>query len=74
MTPEERFETIETILYKLADAQQRSQERHQALAETVQMLTAGVQQDATSIAALARNAQILQDSIKALETVAAARR
>ena len=34
------------------------------------MLSADVQQDAENIRALARNSQILHDSIKALETVA----
>ena len=68
----DRLEAIESILHQLATAQQRSQERHEALAETVQLLTADVQQDAANIRALARNAQTLHDSIKALETIAAA--
>ena len=66
-----RLEAIESILHKLATAQQRSQERHEALAETVQLLTADVQQDAENIRTLARNSQILHDSIKTLETIAA---
>ena len=72
-TPNPRLEAVEMILQQLAAAQQRSQERHEALAETVQRLTADVQQDAANIRALARNSQILHDSIKALETIAAAR-
>jgi hypothetical protein len=63
MTPEERFERIESIL-------DRTQERHQALAETVELLTREVQQDAENIRALARNSQILHDSIKSLEVLA----
>jgi septal ring factor EnvC (AmiA/AmiB activator) len=68
----ERIAAIEELLHKLAAAQQRSQERHEALTETVQLLTSDVQQDAENIRALARNAQILHDSIKALENIAAA--
>jgi hypothetical protein len=70
-TPD-RLEAIEAILHQLAAAQLRSQERHEALAETVQMLTADVQQDAENIRTLARNSQTLHDSIKALETIASA--
>ena len=67
-----RLESIEAILHQIAAAQQRSLERHDALAETVQMLRADVQLDAENIRALARNSQILHDSITALETIAAA--
>jgi hypothetical protein len=69
---EERIAAIEDILHKLAAAQQRSQERHEALTQTVELLTNDVQQDAENIRALARNSQIFHDSIKALENVAAA--
>jgi hypothetical protein len=72
MTPKERLDAVEDILHRLAAAQQRSQERHEELAETVQLLTSDVQQDAENIRALARNSQILHRSIKALETIAAA--
>lgn len=65
MTSDERFERIEATLSRIAD-------RHEALAESVQILSADVQQDAENIRALARNSQILHDSIKALETVALA--
>ena len=68
----DRIETIERILQQVAAAQQRSQERHEALAETVELLTRDVQQDAENIRTLARNSQILHDSIKALETIAVA--
>jgi paraquat-inducible protein B len=67
-----QLRVIKDILQGLAAAQKRSQERHNALAETVQMLTADVQVDAENIRALARNSQILHDSIKVLETVAVA--
>ena len=69
--PNQRLDAIERILHHLADAQQRSQKRHEALVKTVQMLAADVQQDAENIRALARNSQILHDSIKALQTIAA---
>ncbi len=69
---ENRLRAVENILHDLAAAQKRSQARHDALAETVQMLTADVQVDSENIRALARNSQILHDSIKALETVAVA--
>jgi hypothetical protein len=72
MEKDDRLAMIENILHDLALAQKRSQERHEALAETVQMLTADVQQDAENIRTLARNSQILHDSIKSLETVALA--
>jgi hypothetical protein len=72
MQNDDRLSEIANILHDLAAAQQRSQERHDALAETVQLLTADVQQDAENIRTLARNSQILHDSIKALETVALA--
>ena len=75
----DRIEGIERILQQVAAAQQRSQERHEALAETVELLTRDVQQDAENIRkdaenirTLARNSQILHDSIKALETIAVA--
>ena len=68
---EERIAAIEDVLHKLASAQQRSQEHHEALTQTVELLTNDVQQDIENIRALARNSQILQDSIKALETIAA---
>jgi hypothetical protein len=68
----DRLEAIESILLQLATAQQRSQERHEALAETVELLTRDVQQDAENIRVLARNSQILHDSIKSLETISAA--
>jgi len=71
-TPNPRLKAIERILQQVSTAQQRSQERHEALAETVEILTADVRQDGENIRALARNAQILHDSIKALETIAAA--
>ena len=71
-TPNPRLEAIERILQQVATAQQRSQERHEALALTVEILTADVKQDAENIRALARNAQILHDAIRALETIAAA--
>jgi archaellum component FlaC len=64
MTTEERFERIETILERIA-------ERHEALAQTVEILTSDVNQDAANIRTLARNAQVLHDSIKALENIAA---
>ncbi|MGA3019961.1 MAG: hypothetical protein ABSF62_22815 [Bryobacteraceae bacterium] len=75
----DRIEGIERILQQVAAAQQRSQERHEALAETVELLTRDVQQDAENIRkdaenirALARNSQILHDSIKGLQTIAEA--
>ena len=68
----DRIETIERILQQVAAAQQRSQERHQALAQTVELLTHDVQQDAENIRSLALNSQVLHDSIKALETIAIA--
>ena len=68
----DRIETIERILQQVAAAQQRSQERHQALAQTVELLTHDVQQDAENIRPLALNSQVLHDSIKALETIAVA--
>jgi septal ring factor EnvC (AmiA/AmiB activator) len=71
-TPPDRLQAIESILHELAAAQLRSKERHEARAETVQLLTSDVQQDAENIRALARNSQILHDSIKALESIAAA--
>jgi hypothetical protein len=55
----DRIESIERIL-------------HEALAETVELLTRDVQQDAENIRALARNSQILHDSIKGLQTIAEA--
>jgi len=77
--PNPRLEAIEGILQRVAAdlqqlsaSEQRSRERHEALAESVQMLTADVQQDAEYIRALARNSQILHDSIKALERIATA--
>jgi hypothetical protein len=70
MTSDQRFEAIESVLDKVAAAQRRSQERHEALAETVEILTRDVQQDAENIRALARNSQILHDSIKSLEVLA----
>jgi hypothetical protein len=70
--PPNRLQAIESILHKLAAAQQRSQERHEALAETVQLLTSDIRQDAENIRAPARRSQILYDSIKDLETIAAA--
>lgn len=70
MENDDRLLAIENILQEVALAQKRSQERHEALAESVHMLSADVQQDAENIRALARNSQILHDSIKALETVA----
>jgi len=75
----DRLQEIQKILDQVAAAQQRSQERHQALAETVQLLTRDVQQDAENIRkdgenirTLARNSQILHDSIKSLESIATA--
>jgi hypothetical protein len=68
--PNPRLEEIDNLLRQLALADERIRERHEALAETVQMLTSDVQQDAENIRALARNSQILHDSIKALETIA----
>jgi hypothetical protein len=62
----DRLEAIEHILQQVAVAQQRSQDRHEALAETVELLTRDVQQDAENIRTLARNSQILHDSIKSL--------
>ena len=62
-----RLAAIENILHDVALAQKRSQERHDALAETVQTLTADVQQDAENMRALVRNSQVLLDSIRALE-------
>src|ERR1039458_9968168 len=71
----DRIESIERILQQVAAAQQRTQERHEALAETVELLTRDAQQDAENIRkdaenirALARNSQILHDSIKGLQT------
>jgi hypothetical protein len=72
MENDNRLQAIEKILHELAVAQKRSQERHEALAESVQILSADVQQDAENIRTLARNSQILHDSIKALESVALA--
>ena len=69
---EERIAAIEEILHKVASAQQRTQERHEALTQAVELLTNDVRQDTENIRALARNSQILHDSIKALENIAAA--
>jgi hypothetical protein len=69
---EERIAAIEDILHKVASAQQRTQERHEALTQAVELLTNDVRQDTENIRALARNSQILHDSIKALENIAAA--
>ena len=65
MTTEERFDRIESILQRIA-------ERHEALAQTVEILTSDLHQDAANIRTLARNAEVLHDSIKALENIAAA--
>ena len=73
MENDNRLLAIENILHELAVAQGRSQERHEALAESVQVLSAEAQQDAENIRALARHSQILHDSIEALETAALAR-
>ena len=50
----------------------RLAERHEALAQTVEILTSDLHQDAANIRTLARNAEVLHDSIKALETIASA--
>jgi uncharacterized protein YoxC len=72
MNSDSPLRDVEKILQNLAAEHERIKERHVALAETVQMLTADVQQDAENIRTLARNSQILHDSIKSLETIAVA--
>jgi hypothetical protein len=64
--------TIEEQIQQLLDADRRIQQRHEALAQTVELLAAMQRENEKRFDQITRNFEIVHDSIKGLETVALA--
>jgi hypothetical protein len=64
--------TIDERIEALASAHQRITERHEALAESVQLLSLAQRQNEERFSQVTRNFEITLDSIKRLENIALA--